>query len=123
MSSLSCLWRRALASIVVTVPCAMLAPASAADIKAYEAAVPALKEAGGANACVKCFLERYAPAEINKAFAVSKDGAYGGRWGANLSMAEARSKALDSCRQKPEFKSANPCVVFFENDKLVWSKP
>lgn len=90
------------------------------DLAAYQAAVPALERAGGGKACVTCFLERYAPAEMPKAFAVSKDGAYGARWKKSLSVKQVRREALESCRKKPEFNPANPCVVFFENDKLVW---
>lgn len=90
------------------------------DLAAYQAAVPALEQAGGGKACVTCFLERYAPAEQPKAFAVSKDGAYGARWKKSLSVEQVRREALESCRKKPEFNPANPCVVFFENDKLVW---
>lgn len=67
-----------------------------------------------------CFLERYAPAEFNKAFAVSADGAYGSRWSRRLSMDQVRREALESCQRKPEFNPANPCVIFFENDRLVW---
>lgn len=90
------------------------------DLAAYQTAVPALEQAGGGKACVTCFLERYAPAEQPKAFAVSKDGAYGARWKKSLSVEQVRREALESCRKKPEFNPANPCVVFFENDKLVW---
>jgi hypothetical protein len=90
------------------------------DLAADQAAVPALEQAGGGKACVTCFLERYAPAEMPKAFAVSKDGAYGARWKKSLSVEQVRREALESCRKKPEFNPANPCVVFFENDKLVW---
>jgi len=90
------------------------------DLAAYQAAVPALEQAGGGKTCVTCFLERYAPAEQPKAFAVSKDGAYGARWKKSLSVEQVRREALESCRKKPEFNPANPCVVFFENDKLVW---
>jgi len=90
------------------------------DLAAYQAAVPALEQAGGGKACVTCFLERYAPAEQPKAFAVSKDGAFGARWKKSLSVEQVRQEALESCRKKPEFNPANPCVVFFENDKLVW---
>lgn len=93
-------------------------PAQAQD--AYKAAVPALEQAGGGKACVTCFLERYAPAEQPKAFAVSKDGAYGARWHGRLSMEQVRREALESCQKKPEYNAANPCVIFFENDKLVW---
>jgi hypothetical protein len=90
------------------------------DLAAYQAAVSALEQAGGGKACVTCFLERYAPAEQPKAFAVSKDGAFGARWKKSLSVEQVRREALESCRKKPEFNPANPCVVFFENDKLVW---
>jgi len=86
----------------------------------YRSAVPALEQAGGAKTCVTCFVERYAPAEQPKAFAVSKDGAYGARWHRQLSMDQVRREALESCQKKPEFKPENPCVVFFENDRLVW---
>jgi len=87
---------------------------------AYKAAVPALNEAGGPKTCVSCFLERYGPAEEPKAFAVSKDGAYGGRWNRQSSIDQVKKEALESCRKKPEFNAANPCVIFFENDKQVW---
>jgi hypothetical protein len=93
------------------------------DLAAYQAAVPALEQAGGGKTCVTCFLERYAPAEQPKAFAVSKDGAYGARWKKSLSVEQVRREAIESCRKKPEFNPANPCVVFFENDKLVWQTP
>ena len=102
----------------------MSSPAGAAlaecDPAAYKAAVPALEQAGGERTCVSCFLEKYAPAPFSKAFAVSKDGAYGGWWQRGISIDEARNKALDSCRKKPSYTSANPCVVFFENDTQVW---
>lgn len=98
------------------------APAALAQGNPYQAAVPLLEQAGGGKTCVSCFLERYATAnELPKAFAVSKDGAYGARWHRGLSMDQVKSDALRSCQSKPEFKPANPCVVFFENDKLVWS--
>lgn len=90
------------------------------DPAAYKAAIPALQQAGGSKTCVSCFIERYAPAEFNKAFAVSRDGAYGARWHKQLSMEQVRREALESCRKKPEYNAANPCVVFFENDKQVW---
>lgn len=90
------------------------------DPAAYKAAVPALERAGGGKTCVECFLEKYAPAEFNKAFAVSKDGAYGGNWKKGRSMEGVRERALESCRKKPNYNPANPCVVFFENDKQVW---
>ena len=90
------------------------------DPAAYKAAVAALEQAGGDKTCVECFLEKYAPAEFTKAFAVSKDGAYGARWKRGMSMDEARTEALASCRKKPTCSSANPCVIFFENDKQVW---
>jgi hypothetical protein len=86
----------------------------------YQAALPALEKAGGGKACVACFLDRYAPAEFNKAFAVSKDGAFGGRWSADMTLSDAREAALVSCRTKPEFKPENDCVIFFENDLQVW---
>ena len=96
-------------------------PASAdGDMASYKAALPLLEEAGGGKTCTECFIEKYAPAVFTKAFAVSKDGAYGGRWKKNISMDEAREGALASCRKKPTYNPANPCVVFFENDKLVW---
>ncbi|MDH5748342.1 MAG: hypothetical protein OEY85_03430 [Rhodospirillales bacterium] len=79
-----------------------------------------LKQAGGANTCVKCFLEMYAPAETPKAFAVSKDGAYGGRWHNRRTHSEMRAGALESCRKKPMYRPENPCVVFFEDDRMVW---
>lgn len=97
----------------------LAAPAAQAQ-NAYEAAVPALEEAGGGKTCVKCFLEKYAPAETPKAFAVSRDGAFGGRWKSSLSLEEVRRAALESCRKKSTYTPANPCVVFFENDQLVW---
>lgn len=90
------------------------------DPAAYKAAVPALEEAGGGKACVECFLEKYGPAEFNKVFAVSKDGAYGGRWKKGQPMANLRDGALMSCRKKPAYNPENPCVIFFENDQLVW---
>ena len=86
----------------------------------YQAAVPALEEAGGGKTCVECFLEKYGPAEFNKAFAVSKDGAYGGHWRKSYTMDQVREKALQSCRKKPTYTPANPCVIFMENDQLVW---
>ena len=90
------------------------------DPAAYKAAVPALAQAGGGKACVECFLEKYAPAPFNKVFAVSKDGAYGGRWDQRKSLDWAREGALANCRKKPNYNPANPCVIFFENDKQVW---
>lgn len=87
----------------------------------YSAAVPQLEQAGGSRVCVSCFLERYAPAEFNKAFAVSSDGAFGGRWSQGITIEQAREEALANCRAKPEYDAANPCVVFFENDRLVWA--
>ena len=86
----------------------------------YEAAVPMLEQAGGNTTCVTCFLERYAPAEQPKAFAVSPDGAYGARWHRQLSMEQVKREALESCQNKPTYNPANPCVIFFENDQLVW---
>lgn len=94
--------------------------ARADDQAAYKAAVPALEEAGGGKTCVECFLDKYGPAEQPKAFAVSKDGAYGARWKKSLSMEQVREEALASCQKKPTYNPANPCVIFFENDKLVW---
>lgn len=94
--------------------------ARADDQAAYKAAVPALEEAGGGKTCVECFLDKYGPAEQPKAFAVSKDGAYGARWKRSLSMEQVREEALASCQKKPTYNPANPCVIFFENDKLVW---
>lgn len=90
------------------------------DLSVYQAALPALERAGGGKACVTCFLERYAPASNPKAFAVSKDGAYGARWHRNHSIERIRQEALDSCRQKPEYNPANPCFIFFENNRQVW---
>lgn len=95
-------------------------PAELVGWSPYEAAKAALAEAGGGKACEKCFLENYAPAEFTKAFALSKDGAYGARWKKGISLDEARNAALESCRKKPAYSDANPCVVFFENDRLVW---
>lgn len=114
--------RRRVPSLAVAVVLASLAGGAQAegDPAAYRAAVPALERAGGGKACVQCFLDRYAPAEFNKAFAVSADGAYGGRWSRRLSMDQVRREAIESCQRKPEFTPANPCVVFFENDRLVW---
>jgi hypothetical protein len=114
--------RRRAPFLFVTAAVAAFAGAAQAegDPAAYRAAVPALERAGGGKTCVQCFLERYAPAVFNKAFAVSADGAYGGRWGRQLSIDEARRAALENCQRKPEFNPANPCVIFFENDRLVW---
>lgn len=86
----------------------------------YKAAVPALQKASNGKTCVSCFLNKYGPATFNKAFAVSKDGAYGGRWGKDISMSAAKRAALKSCRKKPNYNPAHPCVIFFENDRLVW---
>ncbi len=114
-------WRRAPSRVIAAVLAAFAGAAQAeGDPAAYRAAVPALERAGGGKTCVTCFLERYAPAEFNKAFAVSADGAYGGRWSRRLSMDQVRREALESCQRKPEFNPANPCVIFFENDRLVW---
>lgn len=114
-------WRRAPSHVIAAVLAAFAGAAQAeGDPAAYRAAVPALERAGGGKICVACFLERYAPAEFNKAFAVSADGAYGGRWSRRLSMDQVRREALESCRRKPEFNLANPCVIFFENERLVW---
>jgi hypothetical protein len=114
--------RRRVPSLAIAAALASLAGATQAegDPAAYRAAVPALERAGGGKTCIECFLERYAPAEFNKAFAVSADGAYGGRWSRRLTMDQARREAIASCQRKPEFNPANPCVVFFENDRLVW---
>jgi hypothetical protein len=115
------LGRRVTSLVIAVALAALAAPAQAeGDPAAYRAAVPALERAGGGKTCVQCFLERYAPAVFNKAFAVSADGAYGGRWGRGLSMEQVRREALESCRRKPEFNPANPCAIFFENDRLVW---
>lgn len=114
--------RRRAPILVVAAAVAAFAGAAQAEGNptAYRVAVPALEHAGGGKACVPCFLERYAPAVFNKALAVSADGAYGGRWGTQLSMDEAHRGALENCPRKPEFNPANPCVVFFENDRLGW---
>lgn len=90
------------------------------DPAAYNAAVSALDQAGGGKACVECFLKKYGPAEFNKAFAVSKDGAYGARWKKGMPIEQAREAALESCQKKPTYNAENPCVIFFENDKLIW---
>lgn len=95
-------------------------PAQFAGWSPYEAAKEALAEAGGGKSCESCFLEKYAPAEFTKVFAVSKDGAYGARWKEGMPLEEARNAALESCRKKPSYTDANPCVIFFENDRLVW---
>ncbi|MBD1549590.1 hypothetical protein [Roseibium aggregatum] len=110
--------RAVLASIAVITLAACQTAQSAGN--PYKSALPALQKAGGGKTCTSCFLNKYAPATFNKAFAVSKDGAYGGRWGKDLSISAAKRAALDSCRKKPNYNPANPCVIFFENDKLVW---
>lgn len=95
-------------------------PAQFVGWSPYAAAKDALAEAGGGKACETCFLEKYGPAEFTKAFAVSRDGAYGARWKEGMPLEEAREAALESCRKKPTYTDANPCVIFFENDRLVW---
>lgn len=120
MTTASTLLRPVAALFAACVFALLVAQGAHAQSDPYRAAVPALEQAGGAKTCVTCFIERYAPAEQPKAFAVSKDGAYGARWHRQLSMDQVRRDALDSCQKKPEFKPENPCVVFFENDQLVW---
>ncbi|NQV80534.1 MAG: hypothetical protein HQ495_08265 [Alphaproteobacteria bacterium] len=86
----------------------------------YQDAVPVLEEAGGGTTAVEPFLKLYGPAEMPKAFAVSKDGAFGGRWKESSTHTKVRKEALASCRKKPNYNSANPCVIFMEDDRLVW---
>lgn len=73
----------------------------------------------------ECFIKKYAPAQGMKAYALSKDGAYGGKWsdsGRDLSLDDVREGALASCRKKPNYKPENPCVVFMENDTIVYKR-
>lgn len=107
------------AALLVTLM-ALSAARAEGDPAAYNAAVSALDQAGGGKACVECFLTKYGPAEFNKAFAVSKDGAYGARWKKGMPIEQARAAAIESCQKKPAYNANNPCVIFFENDKLVW---
>ncbi len=90
------------------------------DPATYNAAVPALEQAGGGKACVECFLTNYGPSPFPKAFAVSPDGAYGARYKVGASMQKMREDALASCRKKPAYNPAHDCFIFFENDKQVW---
>lgn len=90
------------------------------DPATYQNAVPALEQAGGGKACVECFLTNYGPSPFNKAFAVSLDGAYGARWERHASLEKVREAALESCRKKPAYNAAHPCVIFFENDRQIW---
>lgn len=108
------------AAVSVAVLTSALPVMAEGDMAAYQAALPALEQAGGGKACTECFMEKWAPSPFNKAFAVSPDGAYGGRWSKNEPMDVIREKALDSCRKKPNYNPDHPCVLFFENDKLVW---
>jgi len=94
--------------------------AGANPLAAYQAAVPALEQAGGGKACVDCFLTNYGPSPFPKAFAVSPDGAYGARYKVGASMEKMREDALASCRKKPAYDPAHDCFIFFENDKQVW---
>ena len=96
----------------------MLAGISHAD--PYEDAVPMLEQAGGSGP-VEAFLKFYGPAEMPKAFAVSKDGAFGGRWKSSSNMEKMRKDALKSCKKKKNYNKANPCVIFMENEKVVWT--
>jgi hypothetical protein len=86
----------------------------------YEQAYEFMKQVT-AERC-ECFMNKYAPADGNKAYALSKDGAYGARWSEHISIDEARDAALASCRKKPSYKPENPCVVFMENDRMVFKR-
>ena len=66
------------------------------------------------------FKNKFLNAPFNRAFAISKDGAFGGRWSEGLSLDEVREFALESCRKKPQYRPENPCKIYMENDAVVW---
>ena len=68
------------------------------------------------------FRDKFLRATFNRAFAISADGAFGGGWHSNRSMKDMRKAALDSCRGKPNYRSRNPCVLFMENDTVVYQE-
>jgi len=89
-------------------------------LAAYRAAIPALLQATGGKGCTRCFMDRYAPATFNKAYAVSADGAHGGRWSPAITPEQAQAQALALCRKDKFYNPANDCFLFFENDQQVW---
>jgi len=99
---------------------ALVVLGGAANADPYEDAVAQLEQAGGKGP-VEPFLKFYGPAEMPKAYAVSKDGAFGGRWKSSSNMKKMRKDALKSCQKKDNYNPANPCVIFMENDKVVWT--
>jgi hypothetical protein len=102
-------------------PAPIGAPAVGTDaLAAYRTAVPALPRAAGGKGCPECFVDKYGPADFNKVYAVSQDGAYGAHWWNKGTLAQEREQALDSCQRKPDYDPAHPCFIFFENDKQVW---
>jgi len=110
--------RFGIATLAVAGALVLLTGISHAD--PYEDAVPMLEQAGGSGP-VEAFLKFYGPAEMPKAFAVSKDGAFGGRWKSSSNMEKMRKDALKSCKKKKNYNKANPCVIFMENEKVVWT--
>jgi hypothetical protein len=78
-------------------------------LAAYRAALPALRQAAGGKGCAKCFLDLYAPATFNKAYAVSPEGAHGGRWSPVITPEQAQAQALALCRKD---KLYNPAHVW-----------
>lgn len=69
----------------------------------------------------KIFQNRFLKAPFNRAFAISKDGAFGGQWGKDLTLDDVRRAALESCRKKPQYRPDNPCQIYMENDTVVWT--
>jgi hypothetical protein len=86
----------------------------------YKKGATVLEQVGGGKACLTCLTNKYRYGEQPKAYALSKDGAYGASWGRNRSLKEVRRLALKSCQEKPTYTPKNPCFIFFENDKQVW---
>lgn len=67
----------------------------------------------------RLFRKRFLNAKGPRAFALSKDGAFGGRWDTSMSMEEIRTRALKSCENKPQYKPQNPCFIYMENDRVL----
>ncbi len=65
------------------------------------------------------FRKRFLNGKGQRAFALSKDGAFGGRWGTNISMEEIRAWVLESCESKPQYRPENPCFIYMENDTVL----
>ena len=68
------------------------------------------------------FQRKFLNAPFNRAFAISKDGAFGGQWGMSKSLDEVKEFALKSCRKKPQYRPENPCMIYMENDAVVWKE-